>query len=45
MFRKKGYEETSVDDILNASGLSKGVFILTSNQRRKCWQKVLIYRR
>lgn len=35
LFAKKGYEQTSIQDILDATGLSKGGLYHHLNQKRK----------
>ena len=37
LFVEKGYEQTSVQDILDATGLSKGGLIIISNPRNRSW--------
>ena len=38
LFFQRGYEETSVQDILDAMGLSKGGFITTLNRKWPYWR-------
>ena len=40
LFQAKGYDECSVNDILNAVGIAKGTFfIIILNQKRMFWMR------
>ena len=39
MFISKGYEQTSVDEIIDAAGIAKGTVTITSKARSRCWRK------
>ena len=43
LFSEKGYEQTSIQDILDALKLSKGGLYITSSQKKRFWR--LSYRR
>ena len=37
LFREKGYDHTTIQDIVNALGMSKERFITTLSPRKKSW--------
>ena len=42
LFSEKGYEKTTMQDIVNALGMSKGAIITILNQRKNWWTRFLL---